>query len=132
MEHRHSHRNTLTKFQNFFGFGWKAASASENKLFSAENLADFAAAFPAVPLGDVFLADRAQLVAHLSSVFRPCVPGLNFERFFFFFSLFKNKNRDSLAIAFSPKDGTRGICCRGDARGATISQKGLFFQILDL
>jgi hypothetical protein len=56
MEHRHS--------------SWKAASASESKLFSAENLADFAAAFPAVPLGDVFLADRAQLVAHLSHITR--------------------------------------------------------------
>ena len=67
----HLQRNTLTRFQNFFGFGWKAASESESKLFWAENLADFAAAFPTVPLGDVFLADRAELVAHL-----PCSSSL--------------------------------------------------------
>jgi hypothetical protein len=79
----------LTTFQNFFGFGWKAASASESKLFSAENLADFAAAFPAVPLGDVFLADRAQLVAHLSYLVHPgpvCRAGQFLkDKFFLFF-----------------------------------------------
>ena len=88
----------LTPFQNFFGFGWKAASKSESKLFWAENLADFAAAFPAVPLGDVFLADRAELVAHLPYFFHPVSVCSTFERIFFlefsclFFFSFKWKN----------------------------------------